>query len=404
MNVLFLSLIPIRDINERGIYSDLLRQFQRNGHQVVIAYPNERRNKEHTPLVISDNVSYIQVRTLNIQKTGLLEKGISTILIETFFLRSIRKYCSNLKFDLVLYATPPITFSRVVSFIKKRDNAKSYLLLKDIFPQNAVDLEMLKKGGLLHKLFRKKEIKLYEVSDRIGCMSDANANYLIQHNPSLNPKKIEVNPNSIEIVDLPQQPFNIRSKYYIPKDSTIFIYGGNLGKPQGISFLLEVLYSNLSNKKVFFLIIGTGTEFYKIEAWFKEHNPSNAKLISGLHKYEFDILLRSCDVGMIFLDKRFTIPNFPSRLLSYMECKIPVLAATDSSTDLGVIIQDNGFGFWVESGDLLNFNIQLDIFSENKELRQNMGEKGYLFLKDNYSVELSFKKIISFIKNVSTNI
>jgi aspartate 1-decarboxylase len=54
-------------------------------------------------------------------------------------------------------------------------------MLKDIFPQNAVDLGMIKTTGiksLLYKYFRRKEKGLYFISDRIGCMSQANVDYV----------------------------------------------------------------------------------------------------------------------------------------------------------------------------------------------------------------------------------
>lgn len=91
-----------------------------------------------------------------------------------------------MKFDLIIYSTPPITFQRAVEYVKERDNAQTYLLLKDIFPQNAVDIGILSKNGwkgLIYKYFRKKEKKLYGISDRIGCMSEANCKYILSHNP-----------------------------------------------------------------------------------------------------------------------------------------------------------------------------------------------------------------------------
>ena len=88
---------------------------------------------------------------------------------------------------------------------------------------------------------------------------------------------------------------------------------------------------------VFFLIVGDGTEFAKIEAYVNEDKPSNVKLMKRLPKEDYDKMVGACDVGMIFLDHRFTIPNFPSRLLSYMQAKIPVLACTDVNTDIGKI-------------------------------------------------------------------
>ena len=109
-------------------------------------------------------------------------------------------------------------------------------------------------------------------------------------------------------------------KYNLPIDKKIFVYGGNLGKPQGLDFLLETILS-ATDKNVFFLIVGSGTEYDRIGKWFVEIKPKNALLVPGLAKEDYDLLLNACDVGLIFLHKDFTIPNFPSRLLSYLEMK-----------------------------------------------------------------------------------
>ena len=183
MNILFLSLARFDDINERGIYSDLMREFIRRGNNVYIASPTERRFGKKTHLIEAEHCQILKIKTLNIQKTNVIEKGIGTLLLERQFDNAIKKYWGDIKFTLVLYATPPITFNKVIERVKRRCGCRSYLMLKDIFPQNAVDLGMMKEGGFLHKMFRKKEKRLYEISDRIGCMSPANCEYVIKHCP-----------------------------------------------------------------------------------------------------------------------------------------------------------------------------------------------------------------------------
>ena len=176
-------------------------------------------------------VKILNVKTFNLQKTNIFEKGLGIIAIEYQFLLAIKKYYSNVKFDLILYSTPPITFSKVINYIKKRDDAYSYLLLKDIFPQNAVDMKMIKEGGFLHKMFLKKEKKLYKLSDSIGCMSQANVDFVIKHNPELDHLKVEINPNSIEVDILSEksnQNLDLFIKYNIPKDKIILLFGGKL--------------------------------------------------------------------------------------------------------------------------------------------------------------------------------
>lgn len=385
----------INSFSDRGIYTDLLRKFYDEGHDVFAVCPSERREKKKTEVRKEKQGTLLNVQTLNLQKTNVVEKGFGTLAIEYQFLSAIRKHFSDVKFDVVIYSTPPITFSKVINFIKKRDTAYSYLLLKDIFPQNAVDMNMLKENGLLHKMFVKKEQKLYTISDTIGCMSEANKKFILQHNPSINADKVEVNPNTIEPSVFNQSIEDkeaIKLKYKLPINKKIFVYGGNLGKPQGIDFLLETIAEN-KNNDVFFLIVGSGTEYNRTEKWFLNNKPENAILLAGLPKQDYDLLLHACDVGLIFLHKDFTIPNFPSRLLSYLEMKMPVIAATDSNTDIGNIIEENNCGYKVLSGDTKNMQIAIDKIISEEENYNKMKENAWDLLQKEYKVERSYKLI-----------
>lgn len=395
MNIVFLTLVEINSITERGLYQDLLRKFRDEGHSVTIVTPVERRRNIATNFTTKDGVEILQVKTFNIQKTNIIEKGIGTLAIEYQYLSAIKKFTSNKKFDLVLYSTPPITFAKVIEYIKNRDQAKSYLLLKDIFPQNAVDMGMLKKGGIIHRQFLKKERKLYRISDTIGCMSPANVDFLMEHNPEIPRKKVEVNPNTIKplVVDYThEQKLAIREKYGIPTDKTVFVYGGNLGKPQGLDFLLETIEAT-KNEHIFFLIVGDGTEFERMKEWFTDRQPFNAKLLQRLPKDDYDKLLGACNIGLIFLDRNFLIPNFPSRLLSYLEMKMPVLAATDPNTDIGNIVEQAKCGYKVLAGDQEDMQAKIkDILVANLA---ELGSNAEKLLMDEYQVDRSYQLIMN---------
>lgn len=397
MNVLFLTLVSIKSLQNHGIYEDLLREFSRAGHKVYVVSPTERRLHEETCFINDGNATILRVKTGNIQKTNFVEKGISTVLLESQFIAAIRKHLPDVKFDLVLYSTPPVTLAKVVQFVKKRDNAQTYLLLKDIFPQNAVDLGMMSKTGLkgvLYRFFRSKEKKLYALSDRIGCMSQANVNYLLKQDTWLDASKIEVCPNSVEPEDKtisPQRRTELRNKYGVPLDKKVFIYGGNLGRPQGIPFLIDCLRANVDRQDAFFIVCGTGTEYPKLKAYVEAEKPVNVLLINGLPKADYEDFVAACDVGMIFLDYRFTIPNFPSRLLSYMQTGLPVLCCTDPNTDVGDVVVKGGFGWKCMSNDVTAFCRTVDAVM-NADLAK-MGEAGEEYLLEHYTAEQGYRII-----------
>ena len=436
-NLIFLTMSRLTDVHRRGIYSDLLRKFRDEGWNVYVVSPRERSYGMPTELVnLNDNLNLnlndndngkvgdvyvLGVKTLNLQKTSTIEKGIGQVLVEGQYKKAIKRYLPDVKFDLILYSTPPITFPKVIAYLKKRNpQAMSYLLLKDIFPQNAVDIGLMPGEGFkfqvssfrswvalakyqLYKYFRRKEKRLYALSDYIGCMSQANVEYVLKHNPEIAASQVEVAPNSVElshtdITDITEKDA-VRIKYGLPVEKPIFIYGGNLGKPQGIPFLIECLEANKGRQDCYFVIVGTGTEYDKLDSWFRIQDSSSCvRVMKGLPKEDYDMLVRSCDVGMIFLDHRFTIPNYPSRLLSYLENKMPVICATDPNTDMGRIAEENGYGYWCESVKPEDFTALVDKMLAAD--RKAMGEKGYKFLCENYTVENTYNAIMEHFHNI----
>lgn len=397
MNVLFMSIGIFDDLSGSSVHIDILKRFAQD-HNVYLVCKNE---KKETQFSVEFGIHILRVRTDSLKMVGLIKKGIATLKVESEFKNAIKNYFSDVKFDLVLYTTPPITFASAVAFIKKRDNALTYLMLKDIFPQNAVDLGMMSKTGiqgLIYNYFRKKEKELYKFSDFIGCMSPANCVYILRHNPEISPARVEVCPNITVIEDMSidtNARVSIRNRYNIPLDKKVFIYGGNLGKPQGIPFLIECLKRQTFND-VFFVVIGSGTEYPLLESFVKNEAPDNVMLLRSLPKTDYETLVAACDVGMIFLDYRFTIPNFPSRMLSYMKSKIPILAATDPNTDIGKIIVKGGFGWWCESNDVNGFISKVQEITEldaQDFLKMKDIEFGYL--KDNYNPDVAYNTIIS---------
>ena len=411
MNILFLTMSSgLRNVSASGIYTDLMRKFRDEGHEVYIIYPNERRTGLPTAVEVNNGVHCLGVRTLNVTKTSVIEKGVGQLLLENLFMRAMNRYFSDVRFDLILYSTPPITFNNVIKEARKRNpQAMTYLMLKDIFPQNAVDLGMMTKTGIkgmLYRMFRRKEKELYRISDHIGCMSPANVRYVLEHNPEVKAEKVEIAPNSYDVASphpSPEGKGALHSSFQggvggrlLPTDVPIFIYGGNMGRPQGIPFLVECMRAVKDREDCHFVIVGDGTEYPKLEAFVNECHPKAVSLFRKLPKEDYDRLAEACDVGLIFLDYRFTIPNYPSRLLPYLMTRKPIIACTDPNCDTGTLAEENGYGFYCPSNSVETFVKTIDRMLAS-DIRQ-MGENGYRFFLDNYTTEHTFEAIMKHLR------
>lgn len=394
MNLLFMT-IAYPKLGETNIYTDLMHEFFSNGHSVFVACSDEYSNRSASSKN-EDGIEVIRIATGKLTgKVGLVKKGLATITLESKFMKAIKNELKNIKFDLVIYSTPPITFASTIKYLKCRDGAKTYLLLKDIFPQNAVDIGLIKRKSLIYFYFRMKEKALYKISDYIGCMSKANVDYVLQHNKGVEPSKVEICPNSITINQIDLFDRNtVKRRFNIPENCVTFIYGGNLGKPQNIDFVIECLKKNLSYDDRFFIICGNGSDYYKLEMFAHDYSLSNIRILNGLPKREYDELVRCCDIGLVFLDHRFTIPNFPSRLLSYMLYSMPILACSDKNTDIGDIIQNGMFGWWCESNNSDAFTVLVNKICCSRDIIYKLGINAREYLENNYTAEKSMKIIL----------
>lgn len=389
IRILFISISYSE--NKSNIYNDLVNELVSKGHHVTVvssATSSQRNSENYRILGFQDKM------TGNI---NLIKKGINTLLIGRKFNKVISQNLYNDNFDLILYATPPITLNSTVKYCKKKYNAKTYLMLKDIFPQNAVDLSMIKKSNPIYWYFRKQEKELYKISDYIGGMSQGNIDYLLKHNSFVDINKIGIFYNAISINH--SVPIKIQKNY-----ETIFIFGGNLGEPQNILGLLRVIDKLSDFKPARFIIVGSGSKDYKIKDFIKQNNSNNLTYYSHMPKEEYEELLQNADIGLISLDPRFTIPNIPSKLPTYMNMKKPVLAITDTNTDLKNIINESGCGWWCNASELDDIIKTIKYICENKKEQYTRGINGYEYLCKYYDVSINVRQIEDFMEEQNESI
>ena len=388
MNILYLSAVPFKIDKNPSIYTDLIQELTNFGDKITVASIDNSLRPFQIKKVTQKNIDLICIGSFKLYNVDVFRKGLA-ILSLPFFIKKGLKKLNISKFDLILYETPPITWAGIVRQLKKKNNIKSFLMLKDIFPQNAVDIGLIKKESFIFKYFKKKEKLLYEVSDCIGCMSKGNMDYVLKNNPEILKEKVCYFPNTKKDTGSGEINFN--------KEKLQFIYGGNMGLPQGVLNIVPAISYFKNDEDIEFIFVGKGTEWNKISEYFRDQK--NVKVLESLPREEYESLLSSCDAGFIFLDSRFTIPNYPSRTLAYLEKGIPIIAATDKNTDIKDLITNNKVGLWSCSDDINSLIENIKVMKENKEKRRVFSKNAReLFLKE-FQVEKSVNLLHKYINN-----
>lgn len=393
MHVLFLMQTFINVNEAEAMYNSLVKEFVEHGHNVTVIASNEGR--EVTNLRKEGVADVLRVSTMPILNINLILKGISSLLLPIQYLMALKKYLKFRKFDLIITPTPPITLTNLAARLKKKDNAKILLILRDIFPQNAVDLEMLSKRNPFYLISRSLEKKLYRISDAIGCMSERNMEYLLMHNEGLTRDKLCYLPNWTTLSHTDSVCNNSLLDKYNLAGKFIVLFGGNLGAPQKVDNLVEFSKLHAEKKDLAILVIGKGTHKKHLEKLIEREGIENIIVLNYMKRSDYEHFISLSQVGFISLNEKFTIPNIPSRVLSYYIYKKPIFAIIDQATDFGEMLEADQSGFSCIYGEYDKYKELFNKLYYNPELRNKMGENGYYALLNKYNPQRTYSRITS---------
>lgn len=397
MNVLFLMQTFVNINESEAMYYSLAKEFVENGHHVTVIASNE--GKETTSLRMEGVAKVLRVRTLPVLNTNPFIKGISSLLLSPLYNRAIKRHLHDLKCDLIITPTPPITLTNLSYRLKKKYHAKIFLILRDIFPQNAIDLGILSKYNPSYYLFRAMEKKLYRVSDAIGCMSEGNIEYLLKHNKKITRSKLFLVPNWTAVSKTDVAPESNFARKYDLNDKFIVLFGGNLGAPQRVDNIIEFYKIHKDKEDLIILVIGRGTHKNYFEKLIQKARYDKIIALSHMRRSDYEYFVSIAKVGLISLNEKFTIPNIPSRVLSYYNFRKPVFAITDRATDFGKMLEEDRTGFYCIQGDFENYRRLFDKLYYDAHLRHEMGENGYNALISKYTPKVTYTKIMSILQN-----
>jgi glycosyltransferase involved in cell wall biosynthesis len=211
------------------------------------------------------------------------------------------------------------------------------------------------------------------------------------------PSRVEVNAQPL-IMPVATEALEIRRRYAIPEGACLFVFSGNLGIGHGLPFLTEVIKQLEEYREAFFLVGGSGTCLARVRADLSGIQRRNALVYSWLPEEDFHRLMEASDVGLILLH-RYTVPQFPSRLLTYFDHAKAVLCAVNHHTDIGEIVERHGCGLSVPHGDVSRFTEAVRFLATHREVRREMGQNGWRLLLEKYTVARSYDIIMHHFKN-----
>lgn len=369
---------------------ELACELLRKGHEPVVICPSDEAKT--LKIMRLDGITIYKFPNGAIKGVSKISRAINESMLSFNAWWFIRKYVNEERFDGVVYYSPSIFFGSLVRKIKKSCHCKSYLILRDSFPQWLVDQGIIKKHGLVEKYFRYFEKVNYAAADCIGVMSEKNKEIFIDKHRDR--YKVQTLFNWADFNGVECIPHTSLLSELSLLGKTIFFYGGNIGHAQDMMNLMRLISSISYRSDIHFLLIGQGDEVPLVEKFIIDNSLSNCTYLPSIKQDEFKSVLKVVDVGLFSLAKNHSVHNFPGKLLGYMANRLPILGSVNKGNDVMQIINEASAGFAFENGDdeaLLNAAIT---FADDIQLRRRLGDNAFSLLRDKFSVEMAADTIL----------
>ena len=390
MNILFLFISYPEKLNASSLTKDLSDEFTSRGDGAYVVTIREDRNNLPTELSVENNTNVLRVKTRNMfGKINKIEKFISMMTIHKSIAKEVVRIWPDVDFDIIVGTSPYMFQKSLIHPLKKYYNCKTFLILWDMFPQNAKDLGFI-KNKYLFKYLKYKERCNLELFDYIGCQSIGNLKYMKEKYKFLDMDLLHIFPQwSVVNNEIIANKISIRNKYGFSQYDFLLVFGGNMGVPQNLTKIIDVARKMQYQKNIKFIFIGNGTEREKLERKVRRDNTKNVIFIHKMDRREYQNLLSSCDVGIISLDPRFTFPNFPSKILDYLKYGVPILASLDSHAldDAGYLIEYKiQAGLASDANHIEEFEENLLNMYENSNICKEFSQNGKRYFRENFDV------------------
>jgi len=374
------------------LIDDLAREFRRRGHEVIVAAPDETVRKTFE-VTEEGGIKVLRVRTGAIKSASWGLRAWREMTLSSVIWRKGKSFFLQNPCDLIVYYSPTIFFGTLVSRLKRLYRCPSYLILRDIFPQWAVDTGVLTQGSLIHRFFKGKEKLNYDAADVIGVQSPANLNYF--SGQGLEKKyRLQVLYNWTTLTEENIEPSTYRERLGL-QGKIVFFYGGNIGVAQDMDNIIRLADNLRDEPSAFFLLVGDGHEVPRLREAIISKGLVNIAIHDAVGQREYLSMLSEFDVGLISLNRNLKTQNFPGKMLGYMYHSMPILASINPGNDLKEILEGRQAGLVCLNGDHDLFATHARRLLKDEGYRRLLGKNARALLESTFSVSKAAGQILS---------
>jgi glycosyltransferase involved in cell wall biosynthesis len=370
---------------------DLAREFAVKGHEPTVIVADAGLPSPWT-IDHCGGVTVLRCRTPTTKDIGYVRRTINEMRLPYSLLRGLRQSdLRHARWDGIVWYSPTIFLSPIVRALRRENGCPSYLIVRDIFPDWALDMGLMSRGPAYY-FFKFVQRQQYVVADTVGVQSVSTLRHL-RESSGRPGHRVEVLQNWLS--DAPDMGCSIALPQTKLRDRKVVVYAGNMGIAQGMDIFLELAARMRDRRDVGFLFVGRGSDANRLAAMAASARLQNVMFHDEIEPEEIPGLLAQCHVGVVALDPRHTTHNIPGKFLTYLRAGLPVLARINMGNDLEQLINDERVGRVSVGGDGAALQRLVDEMLANPSELCAMGDRGKRLWKSLFAPSTAVEHIVA---------
>jgi glycosyltransferase involved in cell wall biosynthesis len=376
------TFLPVRNSSAVQL-RDLARAFARHGYDLTVMVPSPDLPREQPwELEEGEGGRVLRLRAPKTKDIGYVRRTLAELAMPFAMLRSLRASpLASQHWDGIIWYSPSIFHGPMVNALKRAAGCRAYLIIRDIFPEWAADMELMGRGPA-YGFFKAVARYQYSIADVIGVQTAGNLAYFDRWQRKAE-RSLEILPNWLDVPG--DKPSPIRIAETALAGRKVFVYAGNMGVAQNMDVILDTAERLQHRADLGFLLVGRGSERERLKREAATRGIGNMVFCDEIDPDEIPDLYRQCHAGIVSLDPRHKSHNIPGKFLTYMQSGLPVLAHVNAGNDLAAMVRDNGVGEVSEAGGAGDLAGRIERLLGEPLAAADMGERCRKLFRDNFS-------------------
>jgi glycosyltransferase involved in cell wall biosynthesis len=373
------AFLPMRT-SAAVMLADLAKEFVGQSHQVSMIIPAQDQSKA-VSIKMHQGIKVYSVRAFKTKDISYIQRTLAELINPFVIWNRLRSYAEfqECQADAIIWYSPSIFWGPLIKRLKAFFKCKSYLILRDIFPDWALDLGLLKRD-LVYFLFKKVAEYQYRQADFIGLQSPESLTYFLAANPSLR-KKSEVLWNWVG--PQPQNFSSIQIKNTQLEGKKVGVYAGNIGVAQGIEHFHNIARIVAEKPEYGLIFVGRGREMQSLKTLAIKEGLDRILFFDEIDPSEIASLYAQCHFGLLVLDPRHKTHNIPGKFISYVHSQIPTFGLVNKGNDLHQLIKEYSIGILSSDYSIEGIRKSFALFDKKISNAQDRSSD-YKMLEDKY--------------------